>query len=358
VKRRLPSHQPPRDRRSARCFARLRLPALVLVLLLATTGLAGCTSSDGRSVTIYSGRTSDLVAPILERFAKESGISVDVRYGDSPDLALLINEEGDKSPADVFLSQSPGAIGYIDSQDLLRELPASILDQVPDRFRATDDDWVGISGRVRVLAYNSDKIDAADLPASIYGMTDPKYRGRVGIAPPNASFIDFVTAMRELTDDGRTLAWLEGLKANDVQTYPNNIAILDAINRGEIDYGLVNHYYNEQAKAEDPGIASENYVFPDGDIGALILVTAAGILKTGDHTAEAEELIDFLLAKEAQEFFADETFEYPLAAGVRPSVEDLPPLDQIASPKLELSSLGEYFKTTRDLIQQAGLEDS
>ncbi len=320
--------------------------------------LAGCSSSGGRSVTIYSGRTSDLIAPVLDRFAEESGISVDVRYGDSPDLALLIDQEGDRSPADVFLSQSPGAIGYIDSKDLLATLPASTLDKVSRRFRASDGDWVGVSGRVRVLAYNADTIDAARLPVSVYDVTDPKYRGRVGIAPTNASFVDFVSGMREATSDARTLNWLEAMKANDVQSYPNNIAILDAINRGEIDYGLVNHYYNEQAKAEDPGIATENHVFPGGDIGALILVTATGILKSSDNTSEAEELIDFLLSKQAQRFFADETFEYPLAAGVRPSVEDLPPLAEIMSPRLELSSLGDFFKTTRSLIQQAGLEGS
>jgi iron(III) transport system substrate-binding protein len=333
-----------------------RLLALSLAVALGAATLAACQGGGRERVTIYSGRTQQLIDPLLQRFAKETGISVDVRYGDSPDLALLVDEEGDKSPADVFLSQSPGAIGFLDSEDLLAELPASTLDRVPPRFRAADGDWVGTSGRVRVLVYDTRAVAARDLPRSVFDLTDPRYRGKVGIAPPNSSFIDFVTAMREREGDERTLAWLRGLDANDVKTYPNNIAIVDAVNRGEIEMGLVNHYYNEQAKAEDPGIASANFVFPDGDIGALVLVTAAGILRSSDHREAATKLVDFLLSKESQEFFAKETFEYPLAAGVEPVVEDLPPIDEIVAPSLELSSLGDRFKTTRDLIQQAGIE--
>jgi iron(III) transport system substrate-binding protein len=333
-----------------------RAVAIVVLLGLTALGLTAC-QSDGRDkVTIYSGRTQELVAPLLNRFAEENDIDVDVRWGESPDLALLIGEEGDRSPADVFLSQSPGSIGYIDSEELLRRLPDRILDRVAARFRAKDGDWVGVSGRVRVLVYNSDVIDESDLPDTVFDMTDERYRGRVGIAPPNASFTDFVTAMRQLIGDERTLAFLRGLAENDVRTYPNNIAIVDAVNRGEIDYGLVNHYYNEQARAEDPDLESRNYVFPDGDIGALILATTAGVLKSSANPEAAEKLVEFLLSKEAQEFFAEETFEYPLAAGVRPVVQDLPPLDEIQAPQLELSALGGKFKTTRDLIQQAGLE--
>jgi iron(III) transport system substrate-binding protein len=333
-----------------------RATALVSVVLVASLGLSACSSGGDDRVTIYSGRTQELIAPLLERFAEESGIGVDVRYGESPDLALLLAEEGDKTPADVFLSQSPGAIGFVDSEEMLTRLPDSILEQVPERFRAEDGDWVGTSGRVRVLVYNKDAVRTDELPQSVYDVTKPQYRGRVGIAPPNASFLDFVTSMRELEGDEKTLQFLRDLEANDVRTYQNNIAIVDAVNRGEIDMGLVNHYYNEQAKAEDPGLASENFVFPNGDIGALILVTTAGVLKASDNRDGAEQLVDFLLSKESQAYFARETFEYPIAAGVQPTVKDLPPLSEIQAPRLELSSLGDKLKTTRELIQQAGLE--
>ncbi|HZJ25773.1 MAG TPA: iron ABC transporter substrate-binding protein [Acidimicrobiia bacterium] len=330
--------------------------ALLAAVVVSSVGLVSCQSGGGDRVTVYSGRSEQLVGTILDRFEEATGISVDVRYGDSSDLALLITEEGDRSPADVFLSQSPGAVGFLDSKAVLAELPDSILDRVAEQFRAADGDWVGISGRVRVLVYNGEKVDPEELPDSVFDMTDARVAGRVGVAPTNASFIDFVTGMRGLVGDDATLEWLEGMRDNDVRTYANNIAIIDAVNRGEIDYGLVNHYYNEQAKAEDPGVASENYVFPDGDVGALILVTAAGVLESSDNPADARRLIEYLLSEDAQQFFAEETFEYPLAAGVEPVVADLPPIADIEAPSLELSSLGDRFRTTRALIEQAGLE--
>lgn len=335
---------------------RPRLLAVGLVALLATSALTACQSGGGKRVTVYSGRTEELIAPLFKRFAEQTGISVDVRYGDSPDLALLLAEEGDRSPADVFLSQSPGAMGFVDGKDLLAKLPDSILDQVDERFRAADGDWVGVSGRVRTLVYDKEKSTPDQLPRSVFDLTAAKYRGKVGIAPTNASFTDFVTAMREIEGDARAREWLEAMNANDVRTYANNIAIVEAVNRGEIDFGLVNHYYNEQAKAEDPGIVSENFVFPDGDVGALILVTAAGVMRTSGDRDAAEQLVDFLLSEQSQEYFARETFEYPLAAGVEPVVEDLPPLEEIQAPTAELSSLGDELAKTRTMIQQAGLE--
>lgn len=335
---------------------RLGPVALVLVAGLASLGLVACQSGGGGDqVTIYSGRSEELVGPILERFTEETGISVDARYGDSSDLALLITEEGDRSPADVFLSQSPGAVGFLAGESVLAQLPDSILDQVPEQFRAADGDWVGISGRVRVLVYNPEEVAAADLPDSVFDLTDARYSGRVGIAPANGSFVDFVTGMRAIVGDDATLEWLEGMRESGVRTYANNTAIVDAVNRGEIDLGLVNHYYNEQARAEDTGIASENYIFPNGDVGTLILVTAAGVLSSSDDVDNAERLIDFLLSEEAQEFFATETLEYPLAAGVEPVIADLPPVDEIDAPALELGSLGDRFRTTLELIEQAGL---
>jgi len=338
----------------------LRRPfATALVLALVAAGLASCsTSGGGDRLTIYSGRQSELIAPLLEDFSDETGIGIDVRYGDSADLALLIDEEGDRSPADVFLSQSPGAVGFLDADGRLTKLPDDVLDQVDARFRAPDGNWVGISGRVRVLVYNPELVDPADLPQSVFDVTDERYRGQVGVAPPNASFQDFVTAMRVSIGDDETLAWLEGLVANDARTYANNIAIVEAVGRGEIEYGLVNHYYNEEVKAENPDAASENYLFPNGDLGALILVTAVGVLDTANDEADAQRFVEFLLSRSAQQFYAEETLEYPLAAGVEPVVEDLPPLEEIQSPELDLGSLGEQLTATKQLIERSGLEQA
>ncbi len=328
-----------------------------LVTVLALGALAGCSSSDETpsSITVYSGRSEELIGPLLEKFTEETGIEVEVRYADSPDLALLLNEEGDKTPADVFISASPGAMGYLDGNKLLKELPESILDQVPARFSAPDGTWVGISGRIRTLVYNKNEVKTGELPQSVFDLTDAKYKGKVGIAPTNSSFVDFVTAMREIEGDARTQKWLDGMKANGVKTYADNTSIVQAINRGEVTFGLVNHYYNEIAKAADPNVVSENFIFPNRDVGALILVTAAAVMSASDEVDPSEQLIDFLLTKESQTFLADDEFEYPLAAGVKPPL-NLTPLDEIEAPTAKLSSLGDELADTKLMIQKSGLE--
>jgi iron(III) transport system substrate-binding protein len=336
-----------------------RATGAVLATALLTGALTACSTGGGGGdrLTIYSGRQQELIAPLLEDFADETGIGIDVRYGDSGDLALLIDEEGDRSPAGVFLSQSPGAVGFLDAKGRLDQLPTSLLEEVDPRFRSPDGRWVGISGRVRVLVYNTETVAPADFPQSVFDLTDPRYQGKVGIAPTNASFQDFVTAMRELAGEDRTLAWLRGMEANRSPTYANNLAVVEAVGRGEIQFGLVNHYYNEEVKVGDPDAPSANYLFPNGDVGSLILVTAAAVLETaGDRKEDAERLVRFLLARKAQEFYARETREYPLASGVAPVIEDLPSLSEIQSPALDLSSLGGELTRTKELIEQSGLE--
>ena len=334
---------------------RIRLAALPLVALGLVAVLPACTS-DGERLTIYSGRSEDIIEPLLVEFADETGIDIDVRYGDSADLALLINEEGDQSPADVFLSQSPGAVGFLDQQGALAPLDESILDLVDAENRASDGNWVGISGRVRVLVYNTDDVDPADLPESVLELTDPAYEGDVAVAPSNASFQDFVTAMRSELGDAEAEEWLTGMADNDSPVYANNTAIVEAVGRGEVPMGLVNHYYNVRAQAEDPSVPSENYTFPDGDIGSLLIVTAASVLETSDLPEEAEQLIEFLLSEDSQEFYSEETFEYPLAAGVEPAAS-LAPLDTLSVDTIDFDELGGGLERTRELIEESGLED-
>lgn len=345
---------------------RLRFLGLALAALL-VAGLAACGDDDDGSgdgaagdgageLTVYSGRSEDLIGPLLDDFEEETGIDVEVLYGDSADLAVQIDTEGDRSPADVFISQSPGAVGFLDSAGRLTELPADALDLVDERFRGADGDWVGLTGRVRVVVYNTEAVDETELPDSVFDLVEPQYAGRVGVAPTNGSFQDFVTGMRELVGDDETLEWLEALAANDVRTYPNNDSIRQAAERGEVDFGLINHYYNERAKVEDPGVVTENHLFVANDPGTMILVTAAAILDSAEATDEAERLVTFLLSSDAQQFFAEETLEYPLASGTEPAVESLPPLAEIATPRLDLDDLGGGLQRTRELIRESGLE--
>lgn len=323
----------------------------VSFLLLA----AACGSSDETTVTVYSGRTENLIGPILEDFTSETGINVEVRYDNSANLALLIQEEGDQTPADVFLSQSPGAVDFLDGADRLATLPSDLLDLVSDDVRDADDRWVGFSGRQRVLVYNQDLVDAGELPSSVFDLTDPVWSGRVGIAPSNGSFQDFVTAMRGQVGDDETRTWLEGLVANDVQSYANNNAIVAAVGRGEIDAGLVNHYYNFRFLDEDADHPGRNHQFATDDPGSILIVTGAAIIEGSDNTDAAAQLIDWLLQEDAQRYFADETFEYPLASGVEPS-GDLPTAEFAGVGGLDLSSLEGGLEGTRELISGAGLE--
>jgi iron(III) transport system substrate-binding protein len=354
VSSRQPSPRQPSPRRRAGRRRPGRVLAGALAVVLVVGALSACSSSESERLTIYSGRTQELIEPLLQRFSDDTGTGIDVRYGNSPDLALLIDEEGDQSPADVFLSQSPGSTGYLDAQDRLQKLPKDLLDLVPARFRAKDGDWVGISGRVRVLVYNPDLVSEDELPQSIFDVTKEQYRDQLGVAPPNASFQDFVTAMRELEGATTTKEWLEDLVANGARTYENNIAIVEAVGRGEIKYGLVNDYYLYELQAQDPELAAKNYYFPNGDLGSLILTTTVGVLDTASDTGTAEEFIRYLLSPKAQRFYAEQSFEYPLADGVPPDAGK-PPLAEIESPIIDLASLGDGLVKTRQLIADSGL---
>ncbi len=330
------------------------LAGLLLLVLVAGAGLALTGCSDRDALTIYSGRTENLVGPLLERFSEETGTAVDVRYGDTADLALLIAEEGDRTPADVFFSQSPGAAAFLDEKGLLGSLPRDVLDLVDPRFHAADGHWVGVSGRQRVLVYNRDLVDEADLPDSVFDLTAPEYRGRVALAPSNGSFQDFVTAMRTLEGEQRAAAWLRGMAENDSPTYANNNAIVEAVGRGEVPMGLVNHYYNERFLAEDPSLPSRNHTLGDGDVGALVIPSNVSILAGTDQAEAAEEFVRFLLSEEAQTYFAEETFEYPLVDGV-PAVGDLTPLAELRPPDYQPEQLADLEGTAR-LIAESGLD--
>lgn len=342
----------PSPHRSARRLpGRLATAALAAVALAAV--LAGCTQ-DEDVVTIYSGRSEGLIAPLLEQYAEETGADIAVRYGDSTDLALQLEAEGENSDADVLLTQSPGSVSFLDDEGLLAQLDESVLELVPPQDEAADGTWVGISGRQRVLVYNTDLVAEDELPDSVFDLTEPEFEDRVAMAPTNASFQDFVTGMRSDIGDDETLAWLTGMADNGARSYENNNAIVEAVGRGEIAMGLVNHYYNERARAENPDTPTENHFFPGGDLGTLVLVTGAGIIDTAPHPDDAEDLVAFLLGEGAQQFFAAETYEYPLAAGVEPTV-DLPPLSGIEAPPVTLGVLGGDLAATREMISDSGL---
>jgi iron(III) transport system substrate-binding protein len=303
---------------------------------------------------VYSGRSEELVGPILTRFEDATGIDAEVRYAGTSELAATILEEGANSPADVFFAQDGGALGALAKAGRLVTLPADLTELVDPRFRAADGTWVGVTGRARVLAYDERELADADLPPSVLDLTDPAWKGRVGWVPTNASFHTFVTALRATLGDDATLAWLIAMQANEPKVYDGNAAALQAVAAGEIDVALINHYYLFQAEAESGAdLPVANHSFAAGDPGALVNVAGVGILDTADNAGPAERLARFLLDEEAQRYFATETFEYPLRAGIEHDAR-LTSLDDIRVPELDLTDLDDLEGTLR-LLQEAGV---
>jgi iron(III) transport system substrate-binding protein len=325
---------------------------VVLALALPAAGCGGDEAAGG-PLTVYSGREEELVAPLFEKFTDATGVAVEVRYGDSAELAATIAEEGDNSPADVFFAQDPGSLGAVDPQ--LEELPQATLDRVAARFRDAEGRWVGTSGRTRVLAYNTDRVQESDLPASVLELTRPEWKGRVGVAPTNASFQAFVTAMRLSLGDERTREWLEALRANGAKTYEKNLPIVEAVAAGEVDVGLVNHYYLALVKEEQPDAPVANHLFEAGDPGTLVSVAGAGVLASTDQRDDAEAFVEFLLSEDAQRFYVDqaEENEYPLGAGIDPPAGRVP-LDEIQGPDVELTAFGAELESTVELLRETG----
>jgi iron(III) transport system substrate-binding protein len=334
----------------------LRALGIVLALLGLAVLASACTATAASqaTLTIYAGRNERLMGPLLEQFARETGTNIQVRYGDTVELAAALLEEGDRSPADIFFAQDAGALGAVARAGRFRTLPQAALNAVDERFRAPDGTWVGLSGRARVVAYNTTLLKESDLPDSIHGFTEAPWRGKLGWAPTNGSFQAFVTALRLTEGDAGAKAWLEGIKRNQPKVYPNNIAIVDAVGKGEIAAGFVNHYYLYTFLRErGESFPVRNYHPRAGGPGAMINVAGIGILKTTSHAPAAERFVDFMLSKSAQRYFAEQTFEYPLVKGVAPQ-SGLPPLEAITAPKIDLGNLSDLQGTLR-LLQEVGV---
>lgn len=327
-----------------------RLLRALLFVLITTLGLG---SAIAQTLTVYSGRNEAFVGPVIEAFEQATGIDVEVRYGGTAALAAVILEEGNLSPADVFLAQDAGALGALSREGLFQQLPDMILSQVDARFRSPEGLWVGVTGRARVLVYSTENVAEEELPMSVFELTGPEWQGRVGWAPTNGSFQAFVTAMRVVVGEERTREWLQGMIANGVNEYRNNSSQVDAVGRGEIDLGLVNHYYLFRFLAEHgEDFPARNHFPPDADIGALINVAGAGILASSSQPEVAQELITFFLGQQSQQHFTDTVFEYPLAGGVAVNPL-LPPLDELESPEIDLSDLDDLERTL-ELLQEVG----
>lgn len=327
--------------------------ALASFALLGSS-LSGCSSDDtaGQTLTIYSGRSEEFIAPFFAEFTAETGIQLDVRYGDSAALAAQILEEGDNSPADLFLSQDAGSLGAVSAAGLLATLDLDLLSKVPTDFRSKSQDWVGVTGRARVFVYSPDR--AKTLPTSIDDLVRPEWKNRLGIAPTNSSFQAFISALIQTRGVAATESWLNAIKANNPKIYEKNSQIVEAVDAGQIDLGLVNHYYLWEV-AEELGreIAAKIEFFAPGDLGNLINVSGAAVLATSEKQDAAKELIDYLLNESTQSKFVSDTHEYSIASPtLKP--EGLPALRDIKAPAVDLSTLAD-LKATQALLIKVGL---
>ena len=319
------------------------------------TTVAACVPRTGDRITVYSGRSESLMAPVLDDYECVSGNAVDVRWGSSTELALLLGEEADRSPADVFLSRSPGPVGYLQGRNLLRPLDQAVLNLVPANYRSDSGHWVGFTGRKRVLVYNTDNTAAADLPDSVFELTGPKYEGRVAIPGTNGSFVDWFTVFRLQYGDDMATAWINDMTANGARYYPNNRSIVEAASRGEIDFGLVNHYYNyQEAAANGASHRAANHELGEQDIGALLIITAASVTSHSEKADLAHDLIAYILAEPSQRFFTDSSLEYPLATGVVPN-EVLPEIVAPSVGSVGFDDLGAGFERTNAIIEASGI---
>ncbi|AMW26906.1 iron ABC transporter substrate-binding protein [Arthrospira platensis] len=332
-------------------FKRRHFLAGMLTLAL-VLGLAQVSQSQNQTLTIYSGRGEALIGPLIKQAEQQLGINIRVRYGDTAELAIAILEEGRNSPADIFFAQDAGALGALQKAGRTRAIPAQMISKVDSRFRSPNNHWVGITGRARVLAYNTNQVNRNQLPNSISELTQPKWRGRVGWAPTNGSFQSFVTAMRLVEGDAKTLEWLQAMRNNGAVVYRNNTAIVEAVGRGEVDMGLTNNYYLYRFLADDPNFPVAHH-YTRGDTGSLINIAGVAILDTARNAQDAQRFIQFLLTNNAQNFFARETKEYPLVEGI-PAPERQLSIDQINPPRIDLANLAD-LQGTLVLLQRAGV---
>ncbi len=307
-------------------------------------------------LTVYSGRSEELVGPLLEQLESAIGTEVEVRYGSTGEMSAQLLEEGPNSPADVFYGQDAGALGALSAAGLLAELPADVVGPLPERYRAADSTWVATSARARVVAYNPGLVTDAELPRGVDDLLAPRWTGRIGYAPSNASWLSFVTGLRLVRGEDGARQWITAVARQQPQRFDGNGAILDAVAAGTVDAGLVNHYYLYEKTAElDPATYPvRNHYVPNDPLG-LVNVAGAGVVAASDDQENARRAVAFLLSPQAQQYLVDQTAEYPVVDGVEPTREyDLAPLESLAPPDVDLADLAS-LEQTEAMLQEVGL---
>jgi iron(III) transport system substrate-binding protein len=292
---------------------------------------------------------------LVKGFEEESGAKVEVRYGEDEGLASQIEQEGDASPADVFLAENTPPLELLAGKELLAEVDSSTLDEVPSQFNSPTDHWVGVAARETVMVYNPDLIAANELPASILDLAKPEWKGKLAIAPSEPDFVPIVSAITKLDGEAAAKEWLEGFSAN-AKRYNDNEGIIAAVNAGQIDAGIINHYYWYEAAAEEgkDKIPSKLHYFGNEDAGALVNISGTGALESSDDPELAQEFLACIVSEEGQTAMTESgDWEYPLNSAVPPP-PGLKPFDSLEPPKVSPSDLGDGSAPV-ELMEQVGL---
>ncbi|RKP45155.1 iron ABC transporter substrate-binding protein [Trinickia fusca] len=308
------------------------------------------------SLTLYSAQHEQVVNMLAKDFQKESGISVKVRSGEGPALAAQLVTEGDKTPADVYFTENSPELVLLSEKGLLAKVDAPTLAAVPAKFSSPQSDWVGVLARENVLAYNTTKIQSAQLPASLLDLAKPEWKGKVGIAPSDADFLPVVSAVLAMKGQAATLQWLKGLKAN-AQIFDDDEGVVAAVNRGAVATGIVNNYYWARLHAElgDKKTQSTIHHFGNKDVGSLVNISGAAVLKASHNGEAAQKFVAYLVSERAQKLIAGShvSFEYPLVKGVSPD-PILKPFAELTPPELTIQQLGDDSQAGK-LLREAGL---
>jgi iron(III) transport system substrate-binding protein len=328
-----------------------------ILLAAGMVSLVACGGSDSSSstapITVYSGQHEQTMAALVADFTKRTKIEVKLRSSDEASLANQVLREGSASPADVFVAENPPALTVLQRKNLFAPVDAATLAKTPARYNDPKDTWVAVSGRSAVLSYDTDKLKPAQLPTALLDLAKPAWWGKVGFAPTETDFQPLITAVTKLDGVPAATAWLKALKAHG-KVYDDNEALIAAVNRGEVQTGLVDHYYWFRLRDEVGASKTHSalHYFAPGDAGALVDVSGAAAMRSSKHAAEAQRFLGYLVSKPAQEIVASsESYEYPLGSGVK-TKRDLKPFDELKPPDIGVDDLGDgasALKALRDV---------
>ena len=333
--------------------------ALALILgSLFCSQLATAPAAAADKLVVYSGRAERLIKPVLDEFQSKSGIQIELLSSGTTELVNRLQAEGDHSPADVFLTNDAGSLEHARELKLLRPMNMREVERaIPPQFRASDNSWIGLSGRFWIVVYNKNMVKPEQV-TSLLDLAQPQWKDKIAIPNSGSEYLQAgVSVIKATFGDDRTKQFLQGLKANaGTQVYQKSSQIVEAVAKGQVALGIVNHYYIYRHLAAQPAapIAAIMTDQQEGGMGAIMNVTGIGITRTSKHVDSAKLLVEFLVAQAGQKLFADLDKEYPLHPEVKadPALVDR---HSFRAALVPLARLAELREGTLTLIEQVGL---